>query len=323
MNKSDKITRMAAFYFSVALFLVLFPIILSYALGYQIDYHTFKIYKTGILYINSRPAGASIYINGRCHADFTPAEIEEMKPGTYRIEVRREGFYPWEKEMVIKPNMVTRADRIVLFPAAQSINIINKRPISDFVISNRNNLYYFTKHGLFRSSIDGNSLKRLSSYSAWPQKITCRKFSPDSDKFLYSDGKKIFVIYLDLDRTLAPGAETVRVDEILTVEDSIIDMFWHSASGYFLVVTEKDIKVVELRGGAGRRNIVLLYKFNSCPKNLYYDKDNDSLYFTDTKPGTGSQDDNYLYRLDLRQKFFDSILQLLVRKEPESGYEKR
>ncbi|MBU0605512.1 MAG: hypothetical protein KKH77_04410, partial [Candidatus Omnitrophica bacterium] len=92
--------------------------------------------------------------------------------------------------------------------------------------------------------------------------------------------------------------------------------------GYIIVVTDKDIKVVEL-SGAGTRNIVSLYKFNSSPQNVRYDENNGSLYFIDTRIGVDSVESNYLYRLDLKERFFDGIMQLLLKKEPDTGYEKR
>ena len=61
-----------------------------------------------------------------------------------------------------------------------------------------------------------------------------------------------------------------------------------------------------------------LYKFNSRPHGLYYDDNNDSLYFTDTRSGEYG---SFLYRIDLRQKFFDSFLKML-KKEIDTGYEK-
>ena len=96
-------------------------------------------------------------------------------------------------------------------------------------------------------------------------------------------------------------------------------MFVFIDPGY---ITEKDIKVVEL-SGAGTRNIVSLYKFNSKPRSVSYDENNGSLYFTDTRTGSGPKESNYLYRLDFKQKFFDGIMRLLLKKEPDAGYEKR
>src|SRR3989338_4385141 len=112
---------------------------------------------TCIIYVKSNPSGASIYINEKVHPDITPARIEELKPGTYTIEVRRDGFYPWQKDLVVRPNMVTRADDIVLFHIPQEIDRIIDRQIENFTVSDKHAIYYFTKGGLYRSNMDGSS----------------------------------------------------------------------------------------------------------------------------------------------------------------------
>ena len=310
MKNSDKRKRAIVFYFSVFLFLILFPIILSYSLGYKIDFKKLKVYKTGILYINSRPTGASIYINGKLHTDLTPAQIEEMKPGIYKIEVKREGFYSWERNLVVMPKMVTRADRIVLFPVIKDMKKISECDASEFVVSNKNYIYYLTKSGLFRSAMDGANFRKISSYSNWPEKIIGKRFSPPNDSFLFFTENTLYVAYLNSDVALMRTGEQVMVEELIKSPDPILDAFWYSDAGYIIMVTTKSVEVLELRGDK-MRNIVSLYKFAKTPKHLYYDEVNDSLYFTDTPEGSASGNGTYLYRLNLRQKFFDKFMKLL------------
>ncbi|MBI4974408.1 MAG: hypothetical protein HZC19_01125 [Candidatus Omnitrophica bacterium] len=176
-----------------------------------------------------------------------------------------------------------------------------------------------TSAGLFRSSLDGTNMKRLSSYSDWPEMIVGKKFSPDRDKLLYFNKFHIWVIYMNLDKSLVKGKDSVKVEEVLTSPDPIIDVHWYSESRHIVFVTDKYINVGELSGSEGERNIVILYKFNASPKSLFYDEASDSLYFTDS---TSSKDRAYLYRLDLRQNFFDQLMQRL-KKEFEIRYEKR
>lgn len=313
MRPIDKIGRAIAFYFSVALFCVLLPVILSYALGYQIDYRNFRIYKTGIIYIASRPAGASIYLNGVMRQDLTPAQIENLRPGSYKIEVRKDGFYPWEKDMAVRANMVTKADRIILFPVTQEMKTVSRAGIHDFFVSNKNCIYYMKKSGFFRSDMDGSNMKRLSAYGDWPEGIIGKKFSADGNDLLFFSPGALGVIHLRQD--------AAKVDEVYTGDSLIIDAFWYPGPGYIIVVTHKDIKVVEL-SGSGTRNIVSLYKFNSRPQTVSYDENSGSLYFIDTRIGVGSRESNYLYRIDFKEKFFDSIIQRLLKIEQDTLYEK-
>ena len=199
---------------------------------------------------------------------------------------------------------------------------ISDIPASDFAISDRGYIYYLTASGLYRSAVDGSDMKKLSAYANWPKKILKKRFSPDGDKFLCFNEKEIAVIYFNLDKTDLRDGENARIENILTTEEPILDVFWYAGSGYIIVVTEKYINVLELRGG-GKRNIATLYKFNTTPRTVYYDSNNGSLYFMDRGKDDFSKEGAYLYRLDLRQKFFDYLMQLLPKREAEAPNEKR
>jgi hypothetical protein len=216
--------------------------------------------------------------------------------------------------MVVRPNMVTKADRIVLFPISQEMKIISRRGICDFLVSDKNFIYYLKRSGLFRSNMDGSDMRRLSFYGDWPDGIIGKKFSPDGSAFLFFTSSVVGVVDLQ--------ASPVKAEEVFKGPDPIVDAFWYPRAGYVIVATNKDIKVVEL-SGYGNRNIVSLYKFNSRPQNVSYDENSGSLYFIDTRIGADSRESNFLYRLDFKQNIFTNVMQLLLKKEPDAGYEKR
>lgn len=316
MNKSDAVIRYIAFYFSVALYLVLLPIVLSYSLGYHIDFHKFKVYKTGILSLTSTPSGAMVYINGKLFPDLTPARIEELKPGTYTVEVKREGFYPWLKNLSVIPNMVTRADNIILFPMLQDMTMIGKVEAADFAIpESMNQIYYMAKTGFYKSNMDGTNLKKLSPYSDWPRRITGKSFSPDGKKILYYNDNGIWVIYLG-GREIGKEADTADVEEVMKNYGEVKNAFWHSGSHHIVFVSGRDINVLEL-GKYQENNVVTLHRCSKTPTGLYYDDNNDSLYFSDIRDGK-----DCIVRLDLREKFFDKLLQR-VKKELDIIYEQK
>jgi PEGA domain len=49
---------------------------------------------TGTLVIESRPAGATVFLNGR-QVGTTPMSVPETAPGTHRIRLEMAGFNPW------------------------------------------------------------------------------------------------------------------------------------------------------------------------------------------------------------------------------------
>ncbi len=316
MNKSDKIVRYAAFFLSLALYLTLLPIILSYSLGYHIDFHKFTIYKTGILSIKSTPSGAAIYINGKLYPDITPARIEELRPGTYSIEVKREGLFPWQKELDVRSNMVTRAENILLFPMLQVKEEVGDREADNFFIpDDRSQIYYMTKSGLYKTNIDGSNPKKLSPYSGWPSDILGKKFSPDGKKILYFNENGIWIIYLNSLR-LTVDSDAAEVEEVLKSTEAIKDVFWHSGSNHIIFTAGKDIDVMEIEKG-GIKNIVTLNRCDHQPRGIYYDVYNDSLYFNDSPAGKSK-----LYRLDLREKLFGKFMER-IKKEFDIIYDQK
>jgi hypothetical protein len=317
MDTIDKVVRWTALFVSVAIFLTLLPIVLSYSLGYKIDYREFKIYKTGIISIRSNPSGAVVHINGRIFQDLTPARLEDLKPGKYNIEVRKEGYNPWNKELVVRPNMVTKAEDIVLFPLSKDITKIVNKDFSGFAISGNNYLYCMTSSGFYRSNLDGTNLVRMSPFGDWPGDIKGIIFSPDGEKLIYYNEHYIWVIFLRSYQADKP----VRIDELLKSEELVRYVFWYSQSTHIVFLSGKDVNVIEL-GPQGSRNVVSLYRFDSEPRNVIYDPANDSLYYTDTGRMPGQKERSSLYRLNLREKFFDKFMERF-KKEPDSKNDKK
>jgi hypothetical protein len=66
-----------------------------------------------------------------------------------------------------------------------------------------------------------------------------------------------------------------------------------------------------------------MYKFNSRPKGVYYDDASGVLYFMDKNPDGASDSDRLLYKIELKENFFNNMMRILVKKETDTGYEKR
>jgi hypothetical protein len=80
-------------------------IVTLYARGYRFDLKTFRFSPNGILVIKSDPNGASVYINGDLKTA-TDATLP-LPPGIYDVEIRKEGFFSWQKRLTIEKEIVT------------------------------------------------------------------------------------------------------------------------------------------------------------------------------------------------------------------------
>ena len=171
------------------------------------------------------------------------------------------------------------------------------------------------KSGLYKSNIDGTNPKKLSSYSQWPSDIIGKKLSPDGKKLLYFNENGIWIIYLN-GLKLTKDGDVAEVEEVLKGPDIIKDVFWHSGSNHIIFVAGRDIDVLEIGKGGGK-NIVTLNKCSHQPQGVYYDANNDSLYFNDSPAGLSK-----LYRIDLREKFFEKLMER-IKKEFDIIYDQK
>lgn len=81
--------------------------------GYKLDFTKKFLVPNGILVANSDPKGADVLIDGKLKT--ATNNSLSLIPGKYSIEIKKDSFTPWKKEMVIEKELVTLADAF-LFP---------------------------------------------------------------------------------------------------------------------------------------------------------------------------------------------------------------
>jgi hypothetical protein len=92
-----------------------------FARGYRPDLNGKTLQPSGILVANSFPDGAQLLINGNLKTA-TNSTIN-LDPGTYNVEIKKDGFIPWEKTLQVEAEIVTRATA-TLFPSVPSLRAI-------------------------------------------------------------------------------------------------------------------------------------------------------------------------------------------------------
>jgi hypothetical protein len=99
-----------------------------YARGYRLNLKTFQFQPNGILVIKSEPDGASVYVNGELKTA-TNATIS-LPPGTYDVEIKKDGFFNWYKRLTIEKEIVSQTTAS-LFKSVPSLS-----PVTSFGASN-------------------------------------------------------------------------------------------------------------------------------------------------------------------------------------------
>ena len=86
---------------------------------------------TGLLVATSAPDGAQVLING--HLTTATDNTINLAPGDYDIKIIKEGYFPWEKKITIKKEVVSKADAL-LFPTAPQLTSITNVGIQNPVL---------------------------------------------------------------------------------------------------------------------------------------------------------------------------------------------
>jgi len=310
-SKSQRI-RAALYYFSVLVFFIGLPFILSDALGYKFNRRTLKFTKTGLVVLKTQPPGANIYLDKTLLNEKTPATINELLPGKYNLELELEGHYPYATVVEVKEGKVCRLEKIILFPLRAEVKKLNKDVIDDFFIDESKEKIYYIRNednSIYRSDLDGSHFESISNYLPILPPPKKWKISPDKEKLLYFNSHQIGIVMLE------PDKESLSANEVMFVIQypygNINEVFWHSDSFHLILVTQIKIEIQEARPDATVVPAVILSKRNA---DSFYDPRSDTLYFLDSqKAGDGKLYDN-VYKLDLSEKIYP--LQELMKMSP-------
>lgn len=305
--------RAFLFYLSVFVFLIGLPFILSFALGYKFDRRTFKFTKTGLIFLKTQPPGASIYLDGKLLNEKTPTTLRELLPGTYRIRLELEKHYSWIQEVKVEPRKVMLLDKIILFPLRPNIKHINKQGFDSYLIDEPEGAIYYInyEHGnIYRSDLEGIRYEKVADFhviSPYPLKW---KFSPDKKKLLYFNRYQIGITYLE-----SPRDKLVLVAPFILdyPAGSIIDVFWHSDNYHLVIMSDKDIEVLEAKPESRPIELVKLNKKDSL---AFYNIHEDTLYFIDSQTADDGNIYDNLYKLELNARTFP-FLELIKLKTNE------
>jgi len=92
-------------------------LMIRYAQGYR-PTRTGTIKGTGLLSANSYPTAGEVYINGKLTT--ATDNTLNLDPGTYDIEIKKDGYHTWSKKLKIEAELVTETNA-QLFPASPSL----------------------------------------------------------------------------------------------------------------------------------------------------------------------------------------------------------
>lgn len=302
-------TRTVLFILSVILFFVGLPFILTFALGYKFDPRTMKFIKTGLIFVKTQPSGAKVYLNNKLIPEKTPASMQELLPGTYRVRLELMGHYSWKSQVEVEAGKVSRIDKVILFPLRPNLQQLNQERFSSFRVHPAKRLIYYLDQEmrvLYRSDLEAGNFEDVASLPEKFPGLLGWEVSADLKKMFIFSAHQINVIFIDNQTDYEYLTMPVLFDY---PQEKIINVFWHSDSYHLVVLTDKHVQVAEARPAAVPVNLVEL---NKAEASSVYDTKTDTLYFSDAQKSPEGVLYNNLYKLELNVNL-DSLDKIVLK----------
>ena len=149
-----KRTRTVLFIICVFFFLLAAPTVVLYSQGYRFDFEKRKITQTGAFYFKASPKSVEVYFDSEHKKTSTITGsllIENLLPKTYVIEIKKEGYYSWQKNLPVAEKQVTEIKNIVLVPENPTFTIVSQKPeiMSSATSSDKSKLVESNEHEIW------------------------------------------------------------------------------------------------------------------------------------------------------------------------------
>jgi len=275
-----KIARKIFFWFFLVAFVVLLPLIIFYSLGYQFNSNLKRFQKTGVITIKSLPAGAQVYLENKKINQPTPCDIKEVLPGTYKVKLEKEGFYPYEVKVEVKSFMVSPLDA-VLIPKIKDIEKIKADlDIYKFFIIEHlfgKKIIAFARDGIYVFNEDLDEIAKAS-----PINLTEETLASIKD---IKEGRNNFVFYNQKDIWLIDyGSWSIKkeltLEHIYKAAEPIRGVFFGFKDRYLII--QEGTKIIALDINIRDNSVIFeIYRLNNKDSEVYYDNSSDTLFIKD------------------------------------------
>ena len=134
-------SRVLIFFATLALIVSTTTLIFLWAKGYTINRETRKVERVGMISVKSLPDGARIFLDNTLTLA-TNTTLGNLKGGTHKLRIEKEGFSSWEKDVLVKEELVTFVD-VILVPRSVEIKPLTTSGVALPILNNSKDKIYF------------------------------------------------------------------------------------------------------------------------------------------------------------------------------------
>ncbi|MCA9323847.1 PEGA domain-containing protein [Candidatus Saccharibacteria bacterium] len=137
-KKKQKKIRLMLMYALLGIAIAIATVVMVYLVnGYTVDKETGEVVQNSLLYLDSKPESAEIYLNGEKQRGRTDARLV-IPEGNYSVEMRRSGYRNWSREILLEGGSLRRLTYARLVPERLDTEIGLNLPVAPTMISQSN-----------------------------------------------------------------------------------------------------------------------------------------------------------------------------------------
>ena len=106
--------------------------IIAYGRGYRLNINKGNVRSTGLISATSDPVGSQVYVNGLLKSATNNSFA--INPGWYQVTIAKEGYSPWQKQLRVQGEIVSRADAF-LFSTNPSLSPLTTLGVANPILS--------------------------------------------------------------------------------------------------------------------------------------------------------------------------------------------
>ncbi|HAL50561.1 MAG: Peptidase S8 and S53, subtilisin, kexin, sedolisin [Candidatus Uhrbacteria bacterium GW2011_GWD2_41_121] len=236
--------RRVIFWTFVMIFFITAPLLVLYTAGYRYSISSGLVTRTGVLSITTSPRSAEIYLDSQYAGAKTPEVLKRILPGTYGIELRKDGYHSWTGEVEIKSGQTKQLQNIQLFLDSEAQLLFDKETDVISVNPQGDTIAYATREGgwqeiwLYRPKENSHTL--LNQQIASDQKNLELAWSAAGT----------YLSAFDIDANTVAIYKNDATAVSLPVNEDIIGLEWNPSSDALIALTTEDGLVqIDLQAG--------------------------------------------------------------------------
>ncbi len=143
-KKKQKKTWLMIMYGLLGVAIAIATVVVVYLVnGYSIDSQTGEVIQNGLVYVDSKPESADIFLNGEKQKGKTDARLV-LPSGNYELELRRDGYRPWKRTFALEGGSLRRMTYARLVPETLESEVALELPSMPTMTSQSIDKRWFT-----------------------------------------------------------------------------------------------------------------------------------------------------------------------------------